>query len=211
MGFSGSIAGYDPGGNDRHGVACLIVSDGQPTSLAFETVRNAQAAIDWFMARAPHVAIGIDTLTILSTGDSGWRPADRWLRKQYPTVRSSVVNPNYLQGSMALSGLATARALRDANPGLVIVETHPKVLYYRLTGQRYQYFSNKEVMNKYLGEWLAIATDTQNDHEWDATISSFAVLQALTGHWTRNLHDLPTDENESLVPLLGETQFFWPE
>jgi len=49
-----------------------------------------------------HVAAGIDTLTVLSMGNSGWRAADRWLREQYPHVQNSVVNPNYLHYASAV-------------------------------------------------------------------------------------------------------------
>jgi hypothetical protein len=81
---------------------------------------------------AARLSIGIDTLTMLSTGDSGWRPADRLLRAQYPDVRNSVVNPNYLKGSMALSGLAVSHELRNEFTDIAIIETHPKVLYFEL-------------------------------------------------------------------------------
>ena len=48
MSIKGKIVGYDPGGNDKHGVAALIVDNGRPVQLSFKTVRNAQAAFDWF-------------------------------------------------------------------------------------------------------------------------------------------------------------------
>ena len=44
MAMTGKIAGYDPGGNDHHGVAALFVNNGQPVTLSFATVRNAEAA-----------------------------------------------------------------------------------------------------------------------------------------------------------------------
>ena len=207
---SGLIAGYDPGGNDRHGVACLTIANDVPTSIAFETVRNARSAIDWFLDHGTLIAIGIDTLTILSTGDSGWRPADLWLREKYPIAKNSVVNPNYLQGSMALSGLAIAHEMRNANPKITVVETHPKVLYYQQTGRRYRYSDDQQVMNRELGCWLTIPVNTQTDHEWDAVVSTLAAFQWVMKRWTRDLHALPTRDGESLVSLVGETQFCWP-
>jgi hypothetical protein len=46
--ISGKIVGYDPGGNDEHGVSELIVDNDRPLKLSFATVSNAQAALDWF-------------------------------------------------------------------------------------------------------------------------------------------------------------------
>jgi len=57
--ISGKIVGYDPGGNDRHGVAALIVNHGQPVSLSFTSVRNAEAALQWFTAGGIPLAAGI--------------------------------------------------------------------------------------------------------------------------------------------------------
>ena len=50
MVVTGKIVGYDPGGNDHHGVAKLVVDNGRPVDLSFTTVRNAQAALQWFTA-----------------------------------------------------------------------------------------------------------------------------------------------------------------
>ena len=210
MKISGLIAGYDPGGNDRHGVACLTVVDDSPMAIEFDTVRNANSAVNWFLDRGTLIAIGIDTLTMLSTGDSGWRPADRWLRDRYPDVRNSVVNPNYLQGSMALSGLAVSHELRNEFTDIAIIETHPKVLYFELCGRRYNYTSDQQLMNRELGIRFALNTNTQTDHEWDAAISAFAAFQTLTQKWTRDLHALPVASGESLVPIAGDTHFYWP-
>lgn len=210
MSMTGKIIGYDPGGNDRHGVAELMVSDGKPIQLRFSTLRNAQAAIRWFTVEGIPLAAGIDTLTVLSTGDSEWRPADRWLRGQYSLVQKSVVNPNYLQGSMALNGLALMVSLRSAYNGILISETHPKVLYFCLSGLRYDYESNRIAMNAHLSNWLGLNADTGNDHEWDAVVSCFAVFEGISGRWSGDLHQIPTAEGESLVQPSGPSWYYWP-
>lgn len=210
MEISGLIAGYDPGGNGCHGVACLTVETGIPAAVEFETVRNANSAIAWFRNRAPLIAIGIDTLTMLSTGDSGWRPADRWLRDRYPDVRNSVVNPNYLQGAMALSGLVVSHELRQAFTDIAVIETHPKVLYFELCRRRYNYSDDQQLMNRELETRFSLPTNTKTDHEWDAAISAFAAFQSLTKNWTHDLHALPVASGESLVPIAGDTHFYWP-
>lgn len=210
MPINGKIVGYDPGGNDRHGVAALLVVDDQPVQLSFNTVRNAEAALHWFTLEGMPLAAGIDTLTVLSTGDSGWRPADRWLRGQYAGVRNSVVNPNYLQGSMALNGLAVMVSLRGVCNSVLISETHPKVLYFRLSGIQYDYEANQNAMNAHLTQWLGLGANTANDHEWDAAISCFAVLEGLAGRWPTDLHQLPTVPGESLVQPGGPSHYYWP-
>lgn len=138
--------------------------------------------MDWFAIGEIPLAAGIDTLTVLSMGDSGWRPADRWLRGKYPQVQNSVVNPNYLQGAMSLNGLAIIASLRGVSKDVLISETHPKVLYYCLSGIQHNFKLNKVTMNEYLTKWIGLNVDTMNDHEWDATVSCFAVLKGILRH-----------------------------
>lgn len=210
MSITGKIVGYDPGGNDKHGVAALIVENGRPVQLSFATVRNAQAAIDWFTIGEIPLAAGIDTLTVLSTGNSGWRPADLWLRRQYPQVQNSVVNPNYLQGAMSLNGLAVMVSLRGVFEGILISETHPKVLYYRLSGLQYNYRIKHVSMNEHLTQWIGLTINTANDHEWDAALSCFAVLEGISKHWAIDLHQLPTEAGVELVQIGGPSHYYWP-
>ncbi len=210
MSLTGKIVGYDPGGNGKHGVAALIVNNGQPVQLSFTTVRNAQAALDWFAIGEIPLAAGIDTLTVLSTGDSGWRPADRWLRGKYPQVQNSIVNPNYLQGAMSLNGLAVIVSLRALSKGILITETHPKVLYYCLSGIQHNYQIKQVAMNGHLTQWIGLTTNTTNDHEWDAALSCFAALEGLSSRWTTDLHQIPTVASEHLVQIGGPSHYFWP-
>jgi hypothetical protein len=210
MSITGKIVGYDPGGNDKHGVAALIVDSGRPLQLSFRTTRNAHAALHWFTDGGMPLAAGIDTLTALSTGDSGWRPADLWLRNEYPKVQNSVVNPNYLQGSMALNGLAVMLSLRAVCNSILISETHPKVLCFCLSCHRYDYEKNQGAMNAHLAQWLGLPVNTANEHEWDAVISSFAVLKGMSGAWPMDLHQRPFRADEALVMPGGPSHYYWP-
>jgi len=210
MPLTGKIVGYDPGGNGKHGVASLIVDNGRARKVTFTTVRNAQAALDWFAIGETPMAAGIDTLTVLSMGDSGWRPADVWLRSKYPQVQNSVVNPNYLQGAMSLNGLAVMVSLRSLSEGILISETHPKVLYYHLSGIQYNYRINQKAMNEHLSQWIGLSTNTANDHEWDAVTSCFAILEGISKRWATDLHQLPTVADEVLVHIGGPSHYYWP-
>ena len=88
--------GYDPGGENAHGVALLEVREHNdrwyPTSLQVAETRCLRDAIAWFEQRTAAgriVAAGIDTLTEWNTGTCGWRAADLWLRKKYPAAAAS--------------------------------------------------------------------------------------------------------------------------
>ena len=210
MTHSGIIIGYDPGGNRSHGVAALTVEDGVPVELTVCTVANAEAAINWFTTGGHPFAAGIDTLTALSTGPSGWRPADRWLREQYPQVVNSVISPNSLYGAMALNGMAAMVALRSEGRDVAISETHPKVLYYALTGIPYDFSGNSANMIASLSQWLGIPVNVSNEHEWDAALSCHAVLEGVRGNWICDLHALPTAPNKRLLAPAGESQYYWP-
>jgi hypothetical protein len=98
--ISGRIVGYDPGGEEDHGFAELRVENGEAQSLKSLTLDNAEAVIKATLDTEKHqdlIGVGIDTMTCWSTGKSGWRPADNWLRNQYDEVEKSVVSPNSMQ------------------------------------------------------------------------------------------------------------------
>lgn len=80
---------------------------------------------------------------------------------------------------MALNGLAMMVSLRSEFVGISISETHPKVLYYHLSGIQYQYQRNQSAMNAHLTHWIGLPTNTANDDEWDAVLSCFAVLEGI--------------------------------
>ncbi|MBB3059496.1 DUF429 domain-containing protein [Microbulbifer rhizosphaerae] len=137
--FSGTIIGYDPGGRNAHGVAALCFTSGELADIQIKTLNTAEQILD-FSEKYPDLkAVGIDTLTCWSTGESGWRPADRWLRVKYREVMNSVASPNSLYGSMGINGMSILVALRSQNASLAVTETHPKVLFHALTGKKYNY------------------------------------------------------------------------
>src|SRR5690554_638106 len=94
--FSGSIAGYDLGGNSAHGLAIVKFAEGKCEELSIQTHRNTESALCTIESYGEISAIGIDTLAAWSTGDSGWRQADLWLRRTYKRIQSSIVLPNGL-------------------------------------------------------------------------------------------------------------------
>ena len=208
---SGTLVGYDPGGNDKHGLALLSLRNGQPTDLRTRTCANAEAVIRALEACDDVVGLGLDTMTCWSTGKSGYRPADRWIREQYPDILNSVVSPNGMYGSMGINGMSVALWAADHYDELYITETHPKALYYAVSDEKYDYESSSDTMHAMLASHLEVeVASITNDHEWDAALSTLAVLRGLDGAWSRDLHALDASDDETLIEPAGLTRYVWP-
>lgn len=207
--------GYDPGGNNAHGVAAIQIDDEGHPDVRVASVATVEVALAWFSTvlagAGTRAAIGIDTLTVWSTGTAGWRPADRCLRAAYPAVANSVASSNSLFGAMAVNGMSVALELRARAPHLVISETHPKVLHYALATTKHDFALDAIAMTARACAWVgADAIHLKNDHEWDALVSAYAVREGVEGRWTTDLHALPARAGETLVRPAGPTRFFWP-
>ena len=209
--MTGTVVGYDPGGNGKHGFARATVRDGEIVCVTTKTLQTAEDVVRSILGGEKPLGLGVDTLTCWSTGRSGWRPADCSLRQRYPAVKKSIVAPNALFGAMSVNGMAVLVTVRQALPDIFVTETHPKVLYYARCKQRYDYSGpNASAMNACLSCWLGVDVQPQNAHEWDAAISILPVVRGLNGSW-QDLHTLPTKSSERLVHPCGETTYMWPE
>lgn len=205
------VVGYDPGGNDKHGLAVLHLDGSRPLCLEATTLSTAEDCLQHISRQANIKALGVDTLTCWSTGKSGWHPADRWLRATYPMVRGSVVTPNGLYGSMGLNGQAVIIEARAAFSGVAVTETHPKVLHWHMTGRRYDFENERTRMEDLLASALGVSVVTETDDAWDAAVSALAAHMGTAGLWTRDLHAIPTDAGERLVRPAGSTSYYWPD
>jgi len=206
-----TILGYDPGGNGGHGVATLFIDDSYtPIEMVAQTLGTANAVIDWFSQFTNVSGIGIDTLTKWATGASGWRPADLWLRKRYPEVALSVAAPNSLRGSMVIGGMIVESWFYSRYPKALISETHPKVLYFALKNQKYDWKQSSREMSDFLSEQLGISFDARDEHQFDSAMSCYAVFQYLRGDWKKNLHADFANTCESCIEPFGESIYAWP-
>jgi len=208
---TGTILGYDPGGNGAHGVADLVVEGGKIATMVTATLPTTEGVIARAESHSRLLAVGIDTLSCWATGHSSWRPADLWLRDRYPEVRNSVVNPNYLSGAMCLNGMAVLISIGCRLPRPYMTETHPKVLFWRLSGLRYDYLAHREEMNALLSREAGTAVAPANEHEWDAAISALAAYRGLTGQWSNDLLTLPMANGGRIIAPCGPMHFCWPE
>jgi len=209
--LSGTILGYDPGGNNGHGLASLVVRNGMVLDVQTRTLATSEEVTRFAVERRNVVGLGADTLTCWSTGQSGWRPAERWLREQYPSLRRAITSPNALNGSMLVNGMAVLLTLRDRLPSLAVCEAHPRLLYWSLVGEPYDYRNARPKMDQVLGNLLSVPMTTANGHEWDAAMAAYATLQGLTGQWSTDLHTLPAQGGERLIRPCGDTAYFWPD
>lgn len=111
---------------------------------------------------------------------------------------------------MALSGIIVLKALRDSSPSIAAIETHPRVLYWALSGRKLQYENNSAHLDRDLGKWLGAEVKTRNAHEWDAGISVLAALKGLRGEWD---HDLFSEIGLDCYPVsfpAGKASYWWP-
>ena len=209
--LTGQLIGYDPGGNACHGLAVLTLDSGIATNLDITTQATAATVLEMIKNTPALLGLGVDTLSCWHTGPSGWRPADLWLRQRCKPVSNSVMSPNGLAGSMGLNGMSVLIESRSQSGALPISETHPKVLYYALSNIKYDYAANARAMDAFLSQRLSIPVETQNDHEWDAVLSAYALLMGLSGQWAHDLHTLADDLPGHAVHPCGPTHYWWPE
>lgn len=213
MPMSKIYIGYDPGGRGAHGVAVI-----NGNRVNCDTVATAFDAIKWLEEQcadeAPS-ALGVDSLTLWSTGRAGWRPADRALKAEYIQAEKSVKSPNSLRGSMSINGAAVAMRLQQKFADLFITETHPKVLYYALTRVLYNFADRRGQMVKELLGWLGLTSESfdfkdKTDDAWDALISAYAAREWHNKRWTMDLHQLPGEQSEELFSPFNKPAFAWP-
>ncbi len=209
--MTGTIVGYDPGGNGAHGVARLRVADARPVAMETGTLASVEDVLRWVEDEPALLAVGVDTFTRWASAPGGWRPADTWLRARYPDARASVASPNTLFGSMSVNGMAVLTALRATRPDLPVTEAHPKVLHRALVGARYAYPAEARAMDDALSAWLGVRVRTTTDHAWDAAASAFAAFAYVTGVWTTDLHALPPVVGTRYLDPAGPTVFAWPD
>jgi predicted nuclease with RNAse H fold len=203
--------GYDPGGKSANGAAILTVNN-DVKSLQAATLDSVDDTLEWFdvcLSGGIPEAIGIDSFLSWETGLSGWRGPDKWLRKMYPEVKSSVMASNSTFGSMAIQGMAMAVRLRDRSDQVILNETHPKVLYYALSRQKYSFPGPNNQMVDWLKKTAAIneMPNSLTEHAWDAAISAWITYQ---GYKTGFSSDLMSKTNNPILPA-GKVHYHWPD
>ncbi len=190
--------GVDPGGEGHFGIAILKDSEVLGTSC----VDCADGAIGFVLEHTNRMpaGIGIDAPLWWSSGRSGDRNADQWLRKRYRLSGGEVQAANSLRGAALVQGVMFVQLIREAFPRVSITENHPKALLKSLQG--WEVFSNH----------FNIAAATSNPHIQDAVIAAIAAREGFGGNWTHDLSDtrLPSEQNPKNY-WLAPIYYYWPE
>lgn len=179
--------GADPGGRNKFGVAALS-PDGHVESTRFSCAREA---VVWVAElNVDLLGVGVDSPLWWSSGPSGARSADQWLRARYPGARNSVMLTNSIFGGVLIQGFLFAAELRERFPGVPVTEAHPKLLLHARGmdfGGLAQEFSLE--MDAEIGH-------EENDDRRDAVLAALAAREGFLGHWKNDLG--------SQAPLFGE-------
>lgn len=211
------IAGCDPGGRDNFGVALLEQEHGTPVSSITHVCGSAREAAEWITEKVPMeegCLLSMDTFLYWSPDAGGIREVDKLLRRKYPVMQRSIMSHNSTFGAMPVGGMSLAVLLsRHFGPNVQFNEAHPKVLYYLLTGDKYNFRLNRDKMSRWLiNETLHQPTmrAIMNEHEFDALMCAYAGLQGIRGEYSDRL---PKKDTEVCLfhPEIGVPAFYWPE
>jgi predicted nuclease with RNAse H fold len=192
--------GADPGGNGNFGIAVLSPG-GSHWSF---TVDCADDAVQLIHERfdLDLFGIGIDAPMWWSSGPSGARQADTWIRSRYKLSGGQVQTCNSLQGAVLVQGAMFLKRMRERLPGVPATECHPKVLLKVLTSDKWSAFAKA----------FGVPAECGNEHERDALISAIAAREGFQGKWPRDLSlDRQIAEQDPSAYWLAPVHYFWPE
>jgi len=165
--------GVDPGGKDAFGLA-ILNDDGRFSTHCFSC---ADEAIKHLGERP--AGIGIDAPMWWSSGPSGDRRADQWIRKQYQIRSGTVQTTNSLRGACLVQGALFAERARQLFPAVPITEAHPKAVL-RALGHTWSEFS--EFCSAFSINGIA-----ENEHRQEAFVSAVAAREGFEGRWPIDL------------------------
>jgi predicted nuclease with RNAse H fold len=186
--------GVDPGGKQAFGLA-ILADDGHFESWCVSCADQAAGHI----SQRPK-GIGIDAPLWWSSGPSGDRVADQWIRERYRIRSGTVQAANSLRGAALVQGVLFAELMRRKFPGVPVTEAHPKALLKALD-MNWPTFCTR----------FSISGPNPQEHERDAVIAAVAAREGFEKRW---LHDLaekrrPTEQNPS-THWLAPIHYFWP-
>ncbi|MFC2033226.1 DUF429 domain-containing protein [Chloroflexota bacterium] len=192
--------GVDPGGKGNFGIA-ILTDDGQSHISCVNCADEAVAFVQGHVDGMP-CGVGIDAPLWWSSGRSGDRYADRWLRKRYGLPGGQVQTANSLRGAALTQAAMFIQRMREIYPTVPITESHPKALLQALTQDDWELFAGR----------FGLKVATAKDHERDALIAAVSAREGFQGRWP---HDLSikrlTSEQDPRSYWLAPVYYFWPE
>ncbi|MBN8453933.1 DUF429 domain-containing protein [Accumulibacter sp.] len=192
--------GADPGGRGNFGIAILAGNDKPQTA----SVNCADEAVVFVRARVHHppAGVGVDAPLWWSSGPSGDRHADQWLRRTYGLGGGQVQAANSLRGAALVQGAMFVQRIREAYPAVPVTESHPTALLNALLGNDWATFAARFHVN----------AEPRNQHERDALIAAVAAREGFTGNWTHDLGQKRlAGEQDPARYWLAPVHYYWPE
>lgn len=194
--------GVDPGGSRNFGVA-ILQSDGSAYTCRVNCADGAIEVIRERVTSQP-AGVGVDAPLWWSSGVSGGRLADQWLRDTYGLSGGQVQAPNSLRGAALVQGAMFVQRVRQLFPGVPVTETHPKALLVALG------MTDGDDFRRCFSVQLDATEELE--HERDALISAVAAREGFERRWTNDLsasrHE--SEQNPSQF-WLSPIHYFWPE
>ena len=194
--------GADPGGDKNFGVA-VIWADGSARSRCVSCSDEAVGAICGWLEGAAPAGVGVDAPLWWSSGRSGGRCVDKWLRDTYGLSGGQVQAPNSLRGAALVQGAMFVVQMRENFPDVGVTETHPKALLVAL---------GLGAEGAFLQEYnVRPARARISEHERDALISAVAARKGFEEDWPHDLSECryPSEQDPS-ESWLGPVRYFWP-
>lgn len=201
MSGDGAIwVGVDPGGKGNFGIA-ILADTGQSLISCVGCADEAVAFVRKHVDITPG-GVGIDAPLWWSSGKSGDRYADQWLRKRYGLPGGQVQTVNSLRGAALTQSAMFIQRMREIYPAVPVTESHPKALLKALTQDDWVAFSDR------FGLKIADA----KDHERDALIAAISAREGFQGRWSNDLSikRLPSEQDPQGY-WLAPVHYFWPE
>lgn len=192
--------GADPGGARNFGIALLD----ERGKSRLESVDCADEAIEFVRANLdkPPAGVGVDAPLWWSSGLSGDRAADQWLRLTYRLSGGAVQATNSLRGAALTQGAMFVQRIREIFPAVPVTESHPKALLSVLA----------------YGDWYAFAdmfglerTTGVGDDMRDALIAALSAREGFQNRWPNDLSlkRLVSEQDPSSY-WLAPVHYYWP-
>ncbi len=192
--------GADPGGEGNFGIA-ILTGDKPVQTLS---VDHADDAIDFVRAHLNHApaGVGVDAPLWWSSGRSGDRHSDRWLRTRYGLSGGEIQAANSLRGAALTQGAMFVQRIRELYPAVPVTESHPKALLKVLTQGDWDKFKERFALN----------ANFVNEHERDALIAAASAREGFQGRWSHDLsiERLPAEQAPHSY-WLAPVHYYWPE
>jgi predicted nuclease with RNAse H fold len=194
--------GADPGGKGHFGLA-ILESNGSTSTYCVDCTDEAIQIVVKRVNSTPS-GIGVDAPLWWSSGRSGDRQADQWLRTKYSLAGGQVQAANSLRGAALVQGAMFVQRMRERFPGVGVTETHPKAVSKAL---------EMESGNALIAHYSVRAEIRDHqEHERDAIISAIAAREGFEGRWLNDLGRIryPSEQDPSTF-WLAPIHYFWPE